>query len=152
MSGPLVLLVGMMGAGKSAVGWAVAERTGWTYFDNDELVEQATGCTPPQILAAGGERALRAAESDALHRALLLLPPAVASVPGGAVLDPVDRERLRVARSVVWLRARPDTLTHRVGSGSGRRPAAARPARCDRPIGGDPGALLRSGCRRRSRR
>ena len=126
----VVLLVGMMGAGKSAVGRAVAARTGWPYVDNDELVGQATGRTPPEVVAEGGERALRSAETDALRRALALRPPAVAGVPGGAVLDPDNRDRLRAAPCVVWLRARHETLVSRVGTGAGRAwlqpdPAAA---------------------------
>lgn len=120
MSAPVILLLGMMGAGKSTIGRAIAEHTGWSYLDNDELVRQATGRTPPDVLAAGGEVALRAAESAALRDALLLPPPAVAGVAGGAVLDPTNRERLRAARGVVWLRARVDTLTRRVGRGEGR--------------------------------
>ena len=120
MTQPVILLLGMMGAGKSTVGKAIAARTGWRYFDNDELVEQATGHTPPEILADGGEQALRAAETDALVRALELPPPAVVSVAGGVVLDPANRERLRAASGVVWLRARHATLADRVGSGQGR--------------------------------
>jgi len=120
VSAPVVLLVGMMGAGKSTVGRAIAERTGWSYVDNDELVKRATGRTPPEVLAAGGEKALRAAESEALRCAVSLRSPAVAGVPGGVVLDRADRDRLRSAPGVVWLRARPDTLIRRVGSGAGR--------------------------------
>lgn len=125
-----MLLLGMMGAGKSTVGAAIAQRTGWHYYDNDELVEQATGRPPPQVLADEGEAALRAAETDALSRAVALQPPAVAGVAGGAVLDPANRDLLRAASGVVWLRARRATLVARVGSGAGRAwlqpdPAAA---------------------------
>lgn len=119
-SPPVILLVGMMGAGKSAVGAAISNSTGWAYLDNDELVEQVTGRMPQEILAAEGEEALRAAESDALHRALSLHPPAVAGVAGGTVLDAADRDLLRSAPGVVWLRARSETLIRRVGSGEGR--------------------------------
>ncbi len=120
MTAPVILLVGSMGAGKSTVGRAIAARTGWPYTDNDELIEQATGCTAPDLVAAGGEPALRAAESAAFSLALALRPPAVASVAGGVVLDPADRERLRGAGGVVWLRARHETLAERVGSGPTR--------------------------------
>jgi shikimate kinase len=118
--GRVVLLIGMMGAGKSTVGRAIAARTGWPYVDNDELVRQATGREAPEVAAAGGEAALRAAESDALGRALALQPPAVAGVAGGVVLSPADRERLLAAGGVVWLRASLTTLAERVGSGEGR--------------------------------
>lgn len=130
MSDPVILLLGMMGTGKTSVGKAIARLTGWPYVDNDELVETATGRPPPAILDAEGEGTLRAAETEALHRALALQPPAVAGVAGGTVLDPANRDLLRAAPGVVWLRARPDTLIRRVGSGAGRAwlqpdPAAA---------------------------
>lgn len=118
----------MMGAGKTSVGTAIAHLTGWTYVDNDELVERVTGRTPPAILADDGEEALRAAETDALHRALALPPPAVAGVAGGTVLDPANRDLLRRAPAVVWLRAGPDTLIRRVGSGAGRARLEPDPA------------------------
>lgn len=118
--GPRVLLIGMMGAGKSAVGRAIAASTGWRYVDNDELVEQATGRSAPDIVATDGAAALRAAESQALTRALALPPPAVAGIAGGVVLSAADRERLRTADGVVWLRASQATLAERVGAGEGR--------------------------------
>lgn len=126
-----VLLLGMMGAGKTTVGRALAGRTGWPYYDNDELVTRTTGRAAPDLLEAGGEDALRAAESAALGAALSLPAPLVAGVAGGVVLDPADRERLRTAEGlVVWLRARIGTLAERVGTGEGRSwlqpdPAAA---------------------------
>ncbi len=126
--GPLVLLVGMMGTGKSTVGRAIAARTGWRYVDNDDLVREATGRTAPEIAAADGATALRAAESDALTFALALPPPAVAGVAGGVVLDAADRERLRGADAVVWLRASQDTLAARVGAGEGRTGLQPDPA------------------------
>jgi shikimate kinase len=115
-----VLLMGMMGAGKSTVGRALADRTGWPYLDNDELVVQATGREAPEILDSDGEPALRRAESAALTYALGMAPPVVAGVAGGVVLDSVDRGRLAQGGVVVWLRATVDTLVGRVGSGKGR--------------------------------
>jgi shikimate kinase len=117
---PRVLLLGMMGAGKSTVGHAIAARTGWSYLDNDELVVRSTGRTARDILDADGEPALRAAESAALTEALRLEPPVVAGVAGGTVLVPTDRARLAEARGVVWLRAGVDTLVARVGAGVDR--------------------------------
>jgi shikimate kinase len=84
-----------------------------------------------QVQEKRGERALRSAESAALTVALTQAPPLVASVAGGVVLDPLDRDRLRAGGFVVWLRARIDTL-------------AARVAGTDRPwLGKDPAAALR---------
>lgn len=115
-----ILLLGLMGAGKTTVGHALAELTGWTYWDNDRLLQQAVGMTAPELLERGGEPALRAAESDALTWVLAADPPLVAGVAAGVVLDPADKARLVAARHVVWLRAPIPVLAARVGSGEGR--------------------------------
>lgn len=123
-----LLLMGLMGAGKTTVGQAVAEQAGWTYLDNDELVERATGETAKQILAEQGEPALRAAESAALRAAIALDPPVVAGVAGGAVLIPADRMILAAQRSVVWLRASHALLAERLASDTDRPWLAGDPA------------------------
>lgn len=115
-----VLLLGLMGAGKTTVGHALARLTGWTYHDNDALLQQAVGMTAPELLEQGGEPVLRRAESDALTWVLAADPPLVAGVAAGVVLDPGDKARLAAARHVVWLRAPVPVLAQRVGSGEGR--------------------------------
>lgn len=109
---PRILLIGMMGSGKSSVGRALAARTGIPFVDNDALVERATGRTARQ-LAEDGERALRRAESAALREGLAVPPPAIIGVAGGAVLDPEDRQRIGDGGFVVWLRAAPEILAAR---------------------------------------
>jgi shikimate kinase len=118
-AGPRVLLVGMMGAGKTTVGRALSARTGWPYLDNDELVVRATGRASPAVLVEG-VAALRAAESAALDAALASPPPVIAAVAGGVVDDPADRARLRDGGFVVWLRASAATLARRVAAGPDR--------------------------------
>ena len=116
-----VLLVGMMATGKSSVGKAVSQRTGWPYVDNDELVERITGLPTKRLHEERGEAAMRAAESEALTEVLTAPPPLVAGVAAGTVTIDGDRERLKSGDAVVvWLRARVDTLVTRVGSGEGR--------------------------------
>ncbi len=115
-----VLLVGMMGAGKSTVGRALAARLGWPYLDSDEQVEANTGRTVPEIFEERGEPAFRAEEKRALAEALTSDGPVVVSVAGGAVLDPDNRKRIREAGLVVWLKADVATLAERVGAGEGR--------------------------------
>lgn len=122
-----VLLIGMMGAGKTTVGRLVADRLGWPYLDSDTEVEEATGHTVAELFAEGGESSFRAAESEALARALEGDGPAVVSVAGGAVLDPANRSLLRRSGTVVWLRADPATLAARVGEGAGRPLLAGDP-------------------------
>jgi shikimate kinase len=128
---PRVLLVGMMGAGKTTVGRALGQRFGWPYLDSDEEVRRRTGKTVPEIFAEHGEAAFRAQESAVLHEACSSTHPVVVSVAGGAVLDPRNREVVIGAGLVVWLRASLVTLTSRVGSGR------TRPL-----LGDDPGAAL----------
>jgi shikimate kinase len=130
---PRVLLVGMMGAGKTTVGRLVADKLGWDYLDSDAEVEAATGLTVPELFARDGETAFRDAEADALARACATTDPVVVSVAGGAVLRPANRALLAASGTVVWLRARPETLAARVGDGQGRP-----------LLDGDPAAALRT--------
>jgi shikimate kinase len=115
-----VLLIGMMGVGKSTVGGLVSQRLGWPYIDSDEWVQRHTGKTVPEIFATDGEAAFRAQETAALEEAATSDGPLVVGVAGGAVLKPENRALIRNAGLVVWLRADPLTLAKRVGSGRGR--------------------------------
>ncbi|MGH9093097.1 MAG: shikimate kinase, partial [Acidimicrobiales bacterium] len=110
-----LLLVGMMGAGKTTVGRLLADRLGCAYLDSDAQVEAATGRTVPDLFETVGEPAFREAEAAALREALAGDRPVVVSVAGGAVLDPANRDLLRRSGTVVWLRAHPATLAARVG-------------------------------------
>ena len=118
---PIVVLIGMMGCGKSTVGAALADITGWRYFDNDELVHAATGRPAAEIAASDGDAALHEAEAAALRHALSLPPPLIAGAAAWVVLDPGSVDLLRRQSAVVYLRARPETLRARIGAGEGRR-------------------------------
>lgn len=116
-----VLLVGMMGSGKSTVGAALSARLGWVYLDNDAMLERTTGSSAQDLLAAQGEGTLRDAESNVLTFMLGMPAPMIGGVAGGVVLDEADRLRLEESDAhVVWLRASPKVLSRRVGSGRGR--------------------------------
>lgn len=115
-----LLLVGMMGTGKSTVGRLVAARLGRPVVDTDDVVEQAAGTSVAAIFATSGEAAFRRREAEALQDVLACDDACVVSVGGGAVLDPTNRAAMRRAGTVVWLRARPDTLEARVGDDDGR--------------------------------
>jgi shikimate kinase len=116
-----IVLVGMMGAGKTTVAKAIAARLGWPLLDNDAEILAATGRDGPTIFREGGEDALHAAEEAAFQRAIDEPGPAVVTVAASVVDDPALRDRLRAAGHVVWLRARPATLHERIASGAGRR-------------------------------
>lgn len=116
----MIFLVGMMGVGKTTVGKLLASRLGQRYCDSDEQVIANTGMTVPEIFAARGEAAFRAEEKRALTEAVASGEPSVVAVAGGAVLDPENRKLMRASGTVVWLRARIETMGKRVGGGEGR--------------------------------
>lgn len=115
-----VLLVGMMGAGKTTVGSRLARRLGWRMLDSDAEVERRTGRSVADIFRDEGEASFRAEEAQVLARAVTSDTAVVVSVAGGAVLDGANRRRIREGGTVVWLRCRPDVLARRVGEGAGR--------------------------------
>ncbi len=115
-----VLMVGLMATGKSTVGRAVADATGWPLVDNDVLLERSTGQTAAQILAEHGEERLRAAESDVLTLLVSMPGPFVAGVAAGTILDERDRERIRAGGHVVWLQTSVATILRRVAKQGGR--------------------------------
>ena len=116
-----VLLIGMMGSGKTSVGRALSERTGWPYHDNDDVLADQMGMPTDELARQQGEQALRDAESRALQALLAMDPPLVAGVAAGVVEVPSDRERLAGPGAfVVYLHTPIDVLVERVGSGEGR--------------------------------
>jgi shikimate kinase len=123
-----ILLVGMMGAGKTTTGKLVAYKLGWDYLDSDAEVERETGLSVPELFDRDGEAAFRSAETAALRRGCTSARPVVVSVAGGAVLRAENRALLQSCGRVVWLRARPETLAARVGDGAGRPLLGANPA------------------------
>jgi shikimate kinase len=115
-----VMLIGMMGAGKTTTGRLVAALLGRSFHDSDEEVLARTGMTVPELFALHGEPAFRAQERAVLASALTSGVPSVIAVAGGAVFDPDSRRRMQHSGVIIWLRATPHTLGRRVGSGVGR--------------------------------
>jgi len=117
-----IVLVGMMGVGKSSVGRSLAAELGRPLFDSDEMIESDVGRTVRDIWTTDGEDAFRALETATLSRALAEEEPSVIAAAGGVVLSERNREALRSADAhVVWLLADVEVLLDRVRSG-GHRP------------------------------
>jgi shikimate kinase len=123
-----VVLIGMMGTGKTTVGRLVADRLGRAFVDTDREVEARTGRTVAAIFAEEGEAVFRRWESLVLREVLARRGPRVVAVAGGAVGDAANRALLAGAGVTVWLRADPTVLVERVRSGTHRPLLADDPA------------------------
>jgi shikimate kinase len=108
-----VALVGLMGAGKSAIGKRLAQRLGLPFVDADDEIEHAAGCTIGEFFEKYGEAEFRAGERRVIAR-LLDEPPHVLSTGGGAYMDAETRALMRLKAVTVWLRADLDVLYDRV--------------------------------------
>lgn len=125
-----IVLVGLMGAGKSTVGRIVAERTGRSLVDTDTAIGAQTGKSVRELWEQGGEAAYRALESSTVLTALRGVSPVVIAAPGGVILDAEVRDALTGA-FVAWLEVDPALLAARV------KPDDHRPL-----LGDDPYAVL----------
>ena len=117
---PHLALVGLMGAGKTSVGSAVADRLGRRHADLDIMVANRVGRSIGVIFAEGGEDDFRDLEQEVLADLLSGDEPLVVSTGGGVVERPTNRQLLAARALVVWLRAEPGTLAARVADGLGR--------------------------------
>jgi shikimate kinase len=117
-----LVLVGMMGSGKTTVGRIIAERLNRPLFDSDAMIEARYGRTVREIFAEDGEAAFRDIETEVLTDGLQSTTPSIIAAAGGVVLRAENRAALKqYAGRVVWLCANPDALVERVKSG-GHRP------------------------------
>jgi shikimate kinase len=130
-----IVLIGLSGTGKSTVGRMVARQLGWKSGDTDDQIVSLDGREIPQIFRAEGEVYFREVERRAVSQ-LSKGDHWVIATGGGAVLDPVNRERLWRDSFVVYLETTVETLHDRIAHGNPHR--AARPLLA----GGDPLARL----------
>jgi shikimate kinase len=119
-----IVLVGMMGAGKSSVGRRLATRLGMPFVDADTEIESAAGMTIAEIFEKHGEPYFRSGEARVIAR-LLDQGPQVLATGGGAVMDPHTRELIREKGISIWLRADLGVLLKRTRR-RGERPLADR--------------------------
>ena len=120
IAGRSIVLVGLMGAGKTSIGRRLAARLGLPFRDADQEIELAAGCSIPELFARYGEPAFRDGERRVIRR-LLAADPLVLATGGGAFMDPQTRETTRAEAISVWLRCTLPTLVRRV-AGRDNRP------------------------------
>ncbi len=114
-----IVLVGLMGAGKSAIGRRLAQRLGLPFVDADAEIERAAGQTIEEIFAAHGEAAFRDGERRVIAR-LLADPVHVLSTGGGAFMDPQTRALIAERGISIWLKAELDVLLRRTARRTNR--------------------------------
>jgi shikimate kinase len=114
-----VVLVGMMGAGKSTIGRRLSARLGLPFFDADAEIELAAGMSIPDIFESRGEADFRDGEARVIAR-LLDSGPAVLATGGGALMRKETRDRIRDKAVSVWLKADADVIMRRVKRRSDR--------------------------------
>jgi shikimate kinase len=107
-----IVLVGMMGAGKSSIGRRLAARLGIPFVDADAEIESAAGMTIPEIFESHGEPYFRAGEARVIAR-LLDNGPQVLATGGGAVMNQQTRDLIQIKGVSVWLKADADILMKR---------------------------------------
>lgn len=110
-----IVLVGMMGAGKTSVGRRLAARLDLPFRDSDEEIEKAAGISVTDIFERFGEEEFRRVEHRVIRR-LLQSGPAVIATGGGALMNEATRGHILEEADTVWLRADPDVLLRRVGA------------------------------------
>ncbi|MEE3626011.1 shikimate kinase [Nitrospirillum sp. BR 11752] len=115
-----LVLVGLMGAGKTSIGRRLAARLGLPFVDADHEIERAAGCSIPEFFDRYGEPAFREGERRVIAR-LLDQPLQVLSTGGGAFMDAETRALVRQRAHSIWLRAELDLLVQRTAR-RGNRP------------------------------
>jgi shikimate kinase len=114
-----IVLVGLMGAGKSSVGRRLAQKLQMPFIDADTEIERAAGCTIPEFFERFGEEEFRRGERRVIQR-ILDGPPVVLATGGGAFMAEDTRAAIAEHAVSVWLKADLDVLFERVSRRQGR--------------------------------
>lgn len=127
-----IVLVGLMGAGKTSVGKRLAQKLGLAFIDSDHAIEESANMSIPDIFKSLGEAEFRAGERRVIAR-LLSEPQQVIATGGGAYMDAETQARIREKGLSIWLKAELSVLMRRVAR------------RHDRPLlaNADPEATMR---------
>jgi shikimate kinase len=121
LAGRSVVLVGMMGVGKSSIGRRLAARLGVPFVDADTEIEKAAGMSIPDIFARHGEGDFRSGEARVIAR-LLDGGPQVLATGGGAVMNADTRQQIKTKGVSIWLNAELDVLMRRINKRKNDRP------------------------------
>jgi shikimate kinase len=116
-----IVLIGMMGVGKSSIGRRLGARLGIPFIDADAEIEKAAGMSIADIFARHGEAAFRSGETRVIAR-LLDGGPQVLATGGGAVMNPDTRRLIKDKGVSVWLSAELDLLMRRISKRKSERP------------------------------
>ena len=128
---PAIYLVGFLGSGKSVVGRALADELGWCFFDLDEEIEKAAGCTISEIFESRGEAAFREMETAALKKRVANVRtghPQVISLGGGAFSTGENFDLASNHGVTIWLDTPYEIIEKRVAAET-HRPLARDPLR-----------------------
>ncbi|MBE0449602.1 MAG: shikimate kinase [Clostridia bacterium] len=116
-----LILIGMMGAGKSTIGREISEKLGWKHLDTDKMIEEMQGMTIREIFDRYGESHFRSLESKLVEQ-LKSVKDAVISTGGGIILNHLNTMTLREVGLIVYLKAMPETLSANLDGYTKSRP------------------------------
>ncbi len=116
-----IVMVGMMGVGKSRIGQALASALDLPFYDSDKIIEEKAGRPIPDVFIAFGEEKFRRAEQNTIIELLEQKSPCVIATGGGALTSPVTLEAIKEQGISVWLQADLDTTMKRL-AGNANRP------------------------------
>src|SRR5688572_27764896 len=120
-----IVLIGLMGAGKTTVGRLLAEKLGWAFIDLDTAIEQRIGLPVPRIFAERGEQAFRRLEEQLTDE--LASSDRVVMAPGGGWITNQAATRMPADSALFWLKVSPEEAVRRVQSDGVERPLLNRP-------------------------
>lgn len=108
-----IILVGLMGAGKSTIGRQLARKLGLTFYDSDKVIEERTGVSIPTIFEVEGEAGFREREEQVIAD-LTSLSGVIIATGGGSVLRASNRQHIKAGGCVIYLRANAEQLFQRI--------------------------------------
>ena len=108
-----IILVGLMGAGKSTIGRQLARRLNLTFYDSDKVIEERTGVGIPTIFEIEGEAGFREREEQVIAE-LTAMPNILLATGGGSVLRETNRQHIKAGGCVIYLRASAEHLFQRI--------------------------------------